>query len=130
MRRSSAAALLRLAGSGGASGNPGPCTFGYGCGGFCFRIFPRMHQEGPLYNYGPYYGYPPFEPYGNWNAYLQYTGPVPDPVYGYGGGGNAYGWIHGPHPSTFTRRNPHPLGGGGRVVHRAGGPTHTRARTP
>jgi hypothetical protein len=76
MRRLAAAALLLFLGTGVASANPGPCTFGYGCGGYCFRLFPHIHQHGPLYNYGPYYGYPPFEPYGYWNAYLQYTGPI------------------------------------------------------
>ena len=89
MRRFATAALLAapllLLGTGVASANPGPCTFGFGCGGYCFRFFPHIHQHGPLYNYGPYYGYPPFEPYGYWNAYLQYTGPVG----GYGGGGCA-----------------------------------------
>lgn len=47
-----------------------------GCGGFCFRLFPGLHQEGPLFNYGPYYGYYPFEPYGPWTADLRYTGPT------------------------------------------------------
>jgi hypothetical protein len=104
MRRIAAAALLLLAGTGVASGNPGPCTFGYGCGGHCFRLFPRMHQEGPLFNYGPYYGYPPFEPYGYWNAYLQYTGPVG----GHGGGGWGGGGC-GPHGcNKLHHANPHP----------------------
>ena len=94
MRRILTAALLAapllLAAPGVASANPGPCTFGYGCGGFCLRIFPHIHQHGPLYNYGPYYGYPPFEPYGYWNPYLQYTGPVGPQ----GGGGVAHGGKH------------------------------------
>lgn len=59
----------------------------YGCGGFCFRLFPHLHQHGPLVNYGPYTGYYPFEPYGPWNAHLQYTGPRP--------GDGACGWHHG-----------------------------------
>lgn len=49
-----------------------------GCGGFCFRLFPGLHQDGPLFNYGPYYGYYPFEPYGPWTADLQYNGPTGD----------------------------------------------------
>lgn len=80
MRRMTIAAVLAapvlLAGAGTATANPGPCSFGFGCGGICLRMFPHIHQHGPLYNYGPYYGYPPFEPYGPWNPYLQYTGPV------------------------------------------------------
>jgi hypothetical protein len=47
-----------------------------GCGGFCFRLFPGLHQEGPLFNYGPYYGYYPFQPYGPWTADLKYVGPT------------------------------------------------------
>lgn len=46
-------------------------------GGLCFKMFPHIHQQGPLYNYGPYSGYYPFEPYGPWNAQLRYTGPYP-----------------------------------------------------
>lgn len=45
---------------------------GFGCPGCCFRLFPHMFQEGPLFNYGPYYGYYPFKPYGPWDAYLRY----------------------------------------------------------
>ena len=45
---------------------------GFGCGDFCFRLFPHIHQHGPLFNYGPYYGYYPFKPYGPWDAYLRY----------------------------------------------------------
>lgn len=99
MRRLATAALLAaplLLGAGGtAAANDGPCTFGLGCGGNCLRLFPFIHQHGPLFNYGPYYGYPPFEPYGNWNSYLQYTGPVPAPGHFSGPGAGAYGWIHG-----------------------------------
>jgi hypothetical protein len=49
----------------------------FGCPfGFCFRLFPGMHQHGPLVNYGPYSGYYPFEPYGPWTSNLRYTGPT------------------------------------------------------
>jgi hypothetical protein len=78
-----------------------------------FRFLPKIHQHGPLFNYGPYYGYPPFEPYGYWNSYLQYTGPVPLPTTGHGGGAGATGWIHSPHPHTFGNGFPHPLHNGG-----------------
>lgn len=47
----------------------------HGCGGFCFQIFPHMHQHGPLVNYGPYTGYYPFAPYGPWDENLRYNGP-------------------------------------------------------
>ena len=108
------AAPLLLGVAGPAAANNGPCTFGLGCGGTCLRLFPHIHQHGPLFNYGPYYGYPPFEPYGYWNSYLQYTGPVPPPGgYGAGGGAGAYGWLHGGYPSTFGGGYPHPLHGHG-----------------
>jgi hypothetical protein len=123
MRRIAIAAML--AGLGlfsptPASANDGPCTFGLGCCGNCLKLFPKIHQHGPLFNYGPYYGYPPFEPYGYWNSYLQYTGPVPLPA---GGGPGAYGWIHGPNPHTFGHGFPHPLnlGGGAGILHGGGG---------
>jgi hypothetical protein len=123
MRRIAIAALL--AGLGFAASplrtpaNDGPSTFGYGCRGNGLLIAPLIHQHGPLFNYGPYYGYPPFEPYGYWNSYLQYTGPVPPP----GGalGGNAYGWIHGANPHGFGHGFPHPLHhGGGGLLHHGG----------
>jgi hypothetical protein len=63
-----------------------------GCGGFCFRLFPGLHQEGPLFNYGPYYGYYPFEPYGPWTSDLKYTGPTGAADCGSGGCGG--GWGH------------------------------------
>lgn len=44
----------------------------FGCAGHCFKLFPHIHQHGPLFNYGPYYGYYPFKPYGPWDAYLRY----------------------------------------------------------
>lgn len=82
--------LLALAPVAGAQ-DPG-CAPGYGpsffpghphggCahhsyGGFCFRLFSKIHFHGPLFNYGPYSGYYPFEPYGPWNSQLQYTGPL------------------------------------------------------
>ena len=91
----------------------------YGCAGFCFKLFPHMHQHGPLFNYGPYYGYYPFKPYGPWDAYLRY-----DPFF-YGdpyenwrakntgnGAGNMYGW---------NQNFPQPGGGGGFGGHAHGG---------
>ncbi len=58
---------------------PTQCYFGFGRPtGFCFGLFSKLHQHGPLFNYGPYFGYPPFEPYGPWNSYLQYN-PWADP---------------------------------------------------
>ena len=97
MRRTAAAALLAapllLGFAAPAGAGDGPCTFGLGCGGRCLRLFPHIHQHGPLFNYGPYYGYPPFEPYGPWDAYLRYTGPDPTAT-----GQGAYGWIHGNYP--------------------------------
>ena len=73
-----AAPLLLFAAPGGAVANP-VGTANFGCGGYCFKLFPHMHQHGPLFNYGPYYGYYPFAPYGPWDAYLRY-----DPnFYGY-----------------------------------------------
>ena len=103
-------AAVLLAGTGVISANDGPCTFGLK-GSHALRMFPFIHQHGPLYNYGPYYGYPPFEPYGYWNAYLQYTGPT-DPV-GAGQHGGRYGWINGGYPHTFGHGNPHALSIGG-----------------
>jgi hypothetical protein len=44
----------------------------FGFAGCAFKLFPHMHQHGPLFNYGPYYGYYPFKPYGPWDAYLRY----------------------------------------------------------
>lgn len=52
-----------------------------------FRIFSRIHQEGPLVNYGPYEGYYPFEPYGPWTSDLRYTGSLQAPPHGHGFGG-------------------------------------------
>jgi hypothetical protein len=92
------AAPLLLAAPGRAQAfGDGPCSYGYGCGGFCLNIFSRIHQHGPLYNYGPYYGYPPFEPYGPWDAYLHYHGSD-------AGGGK---------PGKVKHGNPHPLCPGG-----------------
>lgn len=78
MRRLLLAALLAapflLAGSGTARANPLGAEF-FGCRGYaghCFKMFPFIHQHGPLFNYGPYYGYYPFCPYGPWDAYLRY----------------------------------------------------------
>lgn len=72
-----------------ASANP-PVAANFGCGGYCFKLFPHLHQHGPLFNYGPYYGYYPFAPYGPWDQYLRY-----DPNFygeaGAQGGGNYYG---------------------------------------
>ncbi len=49
-----------------------PDSRGFGGGGVAMKLFPHIHQHGPLYNYGPYYGYYPFKPYGPWDAYLRY----------------------------------------------------------
>ena len=57
-----------------------------------FRIFPLIHQEGPLVNYGPFSGYYPFEPYGPWTSDLKYTGSLQAPpghFARHGGGGAA-----------------------------------------
>lgn len=94
MRRTSRAAylavpLLLTIGVTSAPANP-PVAAQFGCGGHCFKLFPHLHQHGPLFNYGPYYGYYPFAPYGPWDAYLRYD-PSLDTGYG-GGGGGAYGW--------------------------------------
>jgi hypothetical protein len=82
-----------------------------GCGGFCFRLFPGFHQEGPLFNYGPYMGYYPFQPYGPWTSDLRYTGPL-------GGSGAAYGhccsW--GSHLNALSGKL-HSLMGGHRACH-------------
>lgn len=75
-------------------GRPGFQVPPFGCPfGFCFKLFPGMHQHGPLVNYGPYEGYYPFEPYGPWTSDLRYTGPL-RPATGWGSGGNsvATGW--------------------------------------
>lgn len=85
MRRLSLAAFFLavpalFAVTGTAKANP-PIAANFGCAGYCFKLFPHIHQHGPLFNYGPYYGYYPFAPYGPWDAYLRY-----DPNF-YGGGG-------------------------------------------
>ena len=95
---------------GGGCATPGvwgaPKSNPFGCGLFCFRLFPGLHQEGPLVNYGPYYGYYPFEPYGPWTSDLRYTGPTSKGyahcgLLGRGGGcGHSgcglhlFGWLH------------------------------------
>ena len=76
MRRHSLTALLAVplllfAADRTAHANPND-SIGFGCAGYCFKMFPHIHQHGPLYNYGPYYGYYPFKPYGPWDAYLRY----------------------------------------------------------
>jgi hypothetical protein len=48
-------------------------SHGFGCFDCCIRLFPHLHQHGPLFNYGPYYGYYPFTPYGPWDPYLRYN---------------------------------------------------------
>lgn len=100
-----AAPLLLTAPGPAQAFDGGPCSYGYGCGGFCLNLFSRIHQHGPLYNYGPYYGYPPFEPYGPWNAYLQYNGAD------HGAAGK---------PEKVKHLNSHPLfnGGLGSLFHR------------
>lgn len=77
-----------------ASANP-PVAANFGCGGYCFKLFPHLHQHGPLYNYGPYYGYYPFAPYGPWDQYLRY-----DPYF-YGDPGAAGGGAFGKNPYLF-----------------------------
>jgi hypothetical protein len=62
--------LLLLSSSQGRAN--GPEYRGFGAFDCTFRLFPHMHQHGPLFNYGPYYGYYPFKPYGPWDAYLRY----------------------------------------------------------
>jgi len=81
-----------------APGNYGGAGYGSGGGGYVgpfggrllgappagnfsigFRIFPLIHQEGPLVNYGPFSGYYPFEPYGPWTSDLRYTGSLQAP---------------------------------------------------
>lgn len=120
MRRITLAVLLAaplLVGTAGtAAAVDSPWTFGLRCT-YVLRMFPHIHQHGPLFNYGPYYGYPPFEPYGNWNAYLHYTGPVPPPTNA-GGGAGAYGWIHGGHSAGGHL---HPFAGHGGVFHHGSG---------
>lgn len=79
MKRVLVAGLLALPAIFATSGTANAQVFGcsqYGCGGFCFKMFPHIHQHGPLYNYGPYSGYYPFEPYGPWTADLRYNGPT------------------------------------------------------
>jgi hypothetical protein len=101
MRRISMTALLAVplllfTGSAPVSANPIGLE-NFGCAGYCFKMFPHMHQHGPLFNYGPYYGYYPFKPYGPWDAYLRYD-PFfyGDPYANWGAGqqggnGNYYG---------------------------------------
>ncbi len=76
MRRLSITALLAVpflcfSGTAKVAASP-PGYEEFGLFGHAFRMFPHMHQHGPLYNYGPYYGYYPFYPYGPWDAYLRY----------------------------------------------------------
>lgn len=94
MRRLSLTAALAVpfllfAGTNALLAHP-PVGANFGCAGYCFKMFPFIHQHGPLFNYGPYYGYYPFTPYGPWDEYLRY-----DPnFYGdssAGASGNFYG---------------------------------------
>ena len=92
-------------------GNP-PDPRGFGCADCCFRLFPHIHQHGPLFNYGPYYGYYPFKPYGPWDAYLRYDPYFyGDPYAAWGsnpvrgGGGDGYGKHK--NDSGWYGRNPH-----------------------
>lgn len=102
MRRLLLAALLAapllLIHSDRAAANPPPGVANFGCAGFCFKLFPHIHQHGPLFNYGPYYGYYPFAPYGPWDAYLRY-----DPTfYGDNTAGGALGAnVYGLNPRAF-----------------------------
>lgn len=66
-----------VGGGGAPLARPGFGVPPFGCPfGFCFRLFPGLHQHGPLVNYGPYSGYYPFEPYGPWTSDLRYNGPA------------------------------------------------------
>ena len=90
MRRLSIAALVAVpllffAGPGPVAANPPGAEFFRGCSGACSKLFPHIHQHGPLFNYGPYYGYYPFAPYGPWDQYLRY-----DPNF-YNQGGSSHG---------------------------------------
>jgi hypothetical protein len=87
-----------------ASANP-PVAKNFGCGGYCFKLFPHLHQHGPLFNYGPYYGYYPFAPYGPWDQYLRY-----DPNFYGDAGAQAGGNYFGKNPYLFTGNG---LGGRG-----------------
>ena len=96
MRRLSQSALvavplLLFAGSSQLLAAP-PGAANFGCGGHCIKMFPHIHQHGPLFNYGPYYGYYPFAPYGPWDAYLRY-----DPLF-YGDQSGATGDYYGLNP--------------------------------
>jgi len=123
MTRIAAAAMLAvpflLAGGGSVRANGPISAFGLGCGSTALNFLPHIHQHGPLFNYGPYYGYPPFEPYGNWNAYLQYTGPTDPNAYG-GGGGGAYGFIGNNHPHTWGNGHGRPGTARGGLFHPKG----------
>ena len=81
-----------------ADANPPPGIANFGCAGYCFKLFPHIHQHGPLYNYGPYYGYYPFAPYGPWDAYLRY-----DPNF-YGDAGAGHGGAYGPNTYGINPR--------------------------
>ena len=66
-----------IGGGGAPLGRPGFGVPPFGCPfGFCMKLFPGIHQHGPLVNYGPYSGYYPFEPYGPWTSDLRYNGPT------------------------------------------------------
>jgi hypothetical protein len=82
----------------------------FGCPfGFCFRLFPGLHQHGPLVNYGPYSGYYPFEPYGPWTSDLRYNGPT-----GPQGGTGLHGGIRGLFHHGYLRRGAGECGSCGR----------------
>ena len=96
-----------VGGGGAPLGRMGVGVPPFGCPfGFCMKLFPGIHQHGPLVNYGPYQGYYPFEPYGPWTSDLRYTGPTgPMDV------GTGYGWaprLQGLFNNGYVRR-----GGGG-----------------
>jgi hypothetical protein len=96
MKRILMAGLFALAGLALSSGTASAQFCSPFSGGICFKMFPHIHQHGPLYNYGPYSGYYPFEPYGPWNSQLQYTGPYPGtPGCGWNGCGLGLGGHHG-----------------------------------
>jgi hypothetical protein len=92
---------------GTAAANPIGYEFVPCGGGHCFKLFPHIHQHGPLFNYGPYYGYYPFKPYGPWDAYLRYDPFFYGDPYANWGAGNLYG--KNPHLKEFPKPDWHRL---------------------
>lgn len=84
-----------------AAANPPPGLANFGCAGYCFKLFPHIHQHGPLFNYGPYYGYYPFAPYGPWDAYLRYDPTFYGDQTGHGARGTYGPYTYGWNPRAF-----------------------------